>query len=184
MTGGTDPASRSPRGGRVGAARLLCLLLVAALLGAAVTWWAGRHWTRVEVVSASMSPTLRVGERAWVDTRYAGGRGVAAGDVVVFRDPGGFTDHPGSLVTKRVIALGGQSLSCCDGSGALLRDGRRLDEPYLPAGVVPSGLAFDVTVPAGSLWLMGDNRPASLDSRQAGPVPATAVLGRIRSAGR
>lgn len=163
--------------------RLLHLLLAGALGGAGLSAWAATQWARVEVVSTSMAPTLDRGERAWVDTSYAGGDQVSAGDIVVFRDPGGFTESAGTLVTKRVLATAGQTLVCCDRTGALLRDGRRVPEPYLPGGTPPSSLAFAVTVPDGHLWVMGDNRSHSRDSRQlgtrAGLVPVGAVVGRV-----
>lgn len=165
--------------------RLLALLLAGVLGGAGLSAWASARWQRVEVVSASMVPTLQPGDRAWVDTSWKGAAGIAAGDVVVFRDPGGFSDAAGTLVTKRVLATGGQTLICCDRAGALLREGRPVPEPYLAPGTPPSTLAFAVTVPDGQLWVMGDNRSHSLDSRQlhigtaSGLVPLEAVVGRV-----
>lgn len=152
-------------------------LVAGLLLGAGGATLAHQRWTRVVVVSASMAPTLEPSDRAWVDTAAS----VSAGDVVVFADPR-FAD---SLVTKRVLAVGGQRLVCCTPSGRLERDGVPLDEPYLLAGTAPSLLAFDVTVPAGSLWVMGDNRAHSLDSRQLhlatgdGFVDRDDVVGRV-----
>jgi signal peptidase I len=156
-------------------------LVAGLLLGAGGATLAHQRWTRVVVVSASMAPTLEESERAWVD-RSAD---VEAGDVVVFDDPDSRFTGRASLVTKRVLATGGQRLVCCTPTGRLERDGVPLDEPYLPDGTAPSQLAFDVRVPAGSLWVMGDNRAHSLDSRQLhlatgdGLVPVTAVVGRV-----
>jgi signal peptidase I len=158
---------------------------------------ASQRFGRALVVSASMSPTLEESSSAWLDRAAADGAGVEVGDVVVFEDPGGWEqaeralgvsvpsgDGP-LLITKRVLAVGGQTLSCCDDSGRLDRDGRPVDEPYLAAGARPSALAFDVTVPEGYVWVMGDNRARSLDSRQLyvgtgdGLVPVGNIVGRV-----
>ncbi|HXV92478.1 MAG TPA: signal peptidase I [Pseudonocardia sp.] len=135
------------------------------------------------------------------------------GDVVVFRGPEGWvnteftvarSDNPllrglqqmGSLIglappdekdfVKRVIAVGGQTVACCDANNRVLVDGEPLDEPYLyflpeagPARQSPFG---PVTVPAGQLWVMGDSRNNSADSRVPGhgPVPVENVIGQAR----
>ena len=87
---------------------------------------------------------------------------------------------------KRVIAVGGQTVSCCDARNRLLVDGRSFDEPYIyyapefgPARQVGFG---PVRVPEGQLWMMGDSRNNSVDSRAEGngPVPVTAVIGKAR----
>ena len=154
---------------------------------------ASQRFGRVLVVSASMSPTLEESSTAWLDR----GADVQVGDVIVFEDPGGWADAERALgvavpaadgpmlITKRVLAVGGQTLTCCDDSGRLDRDGRPVSEPYLAPGVSPSALAFDVTVPDGYVWVMGDNRAHSLDSRQLyvgtgdGLVPVGNVVGRV-----
>lgn len=154
---------------------------------------ASQRFGRVLVVSASMSPTLEESSTAWLDR----GADVAVGDVIVFEDPGGWADAERALgvsvppadgpmlITKRVLAIGGQTLSCCDDSGRLDRDGRPVPEPYLAPGVAASALAFDVTVPEGYVWVMGDNRAHSLDSRQLyvgsgdGLVPVANIVGRV-----
>ncbi len=103
-------------------------------------------------------------------------------------------------LVKRVIATGGQTVECCDDSGRVLVDGRPLDESYvvsdfdfdadrLTCSTVPaSGRCFGpVTVPVGNLWMMGDNRDHSADSRFhrsdefGGTVPVDAVIGRARA---
>jgi signal peptidase I len=158
---------------------------------------AAQRFGRVLVVSASMSPTLEESSSAWLDRAAADGAGVEAGDVVVFEDPGGWAkaeralgvevpDRDGPfLITKRVLATGGQTLSCCDHAGRLQRDGRPLEEPYLAPGTAGSTLAFDVRVPGGYVWVMGDNRAHSLDSRQlyvgtgSGLVPVDHIVGRV-----
>jgi len=94
---------------------------------------------------------------------------------------------------KRVIATGGQTVQCCDNSGRIVVDGTALAEPYVvndfpfltgqQSCTTPlrSGRCFDpVTVPAGSLWVMGDNRSNSADSRRHGSVPVADVIGQAR----
>lgn len=145
----------------------LVALLVLVLTALAAVRAAGR-WERMVVTSDSMSPTLVAGQEVWLDTAAAGGAGVEVGDVVVFTAPAGWAGEDRAVrMTKRVVAVGGSHVACCDSAGSLLVDGERLAEPYLPSDVAPSLLAFDVTLPAGSVWLMGDNRPDSRDSRQA-----------------
>jgi signal peptidase I len=135
------------------------------------------------------------------------------GDVVVFRGPDTWrnseftveeTANPlqrvlqglGSLVglappdekdfVKRVIAVGGQTVACCDPRNRVLVDGQPLDEPYIyflpdagPARQAPFG---PITVPAGTLWMMGDSRNNSADSRIPGhgAVPTSDVIGEVR----
>lgn len=158
-------------------------VVAGVVLATAAGLWAHHRWDRIVVVSASMSPTIAAGDTAWVD-RSVDGEDVAVGDVVVFHDPGGWTPDD-ALLTKRVLAVGGQHLICCGSDGRLERDGEAVAEPYLPDGARPSLLAFDVVVPAGHLWVMGDNRAHSLDSRQralggcAAFVPVSAVAGVV-----
>ena len=94
---------------------------------------------------------------------------------------------------KRIIATGGQTVQCCDEQGRVLVDNQPLTEPYVVndfpfltgqqscTTALRSGRCFDpVTVPAGSLWVMGDNRSNSADSRRHGPVPVSDVIGKAR----
>jgi signal peptidase I len=135
---------------------------------------------------------------------------VKRGDVVVFRDPGGWLppafqekrsaplqalrnglvfvglapDPAKQHLIKRVIGVGGDRIVCCDASGALVINGKPVKEKYLYKGNAPSEMKFDVTVPKGSLWAMGDHRAASEDSRyhqedpNKGMVPLNKVVGR------
>ncbi|MFA5843414.1 MAG: signal peptidase I [Coriobacteriia bacterium] len=130
--------------------------------------------TRI-VPTGSMEPTIHVGDRLLVnrfDTRFSPPE---RGDVIVFKS---WTQGQPDLV-KRVIALGGETVAM-DTQGRFTIDGMPLDEPYIinsnrltdPGGLLP------YTVPQGCLFMMGDNRNNSSDSRFNGPVPLSAVLGR------
>jgi signal peptidase I len=104
------------------------------------------------------------------------------GDVVVFQDPGGWLGPGmGDDLIKRVIGLPGDTVSCCDTQGRLQVNGHAVDEPYvlLQSGSDRvSGDDFSETVPAGQIWVMGDNRYDSADSRVHGTVPESDVVGR------
>jgi signal peptidase I len=156
------------------------------------------------VSQQSMLPTLTPGDRVLV-ARPAVDRPVARGDVVVAdvrgtflpgRAAGGaaaagplrwFRPPPsGALVVKRVVAVGGDRIACCDPEGRLLLDGVPLDDPPL-AVTGPGGAPFDTVVPPGSVWLVGDNRARSSDSRDhlgapgGGGVSESALVGRVVS---
>ncbi len=85
---------------------------------------------------------------------------------------------------KRVLGLPGDHVVCCDADGRLTVNGQQVAEPYLYAGDAPSQLKFSVIVPAGRLWLMGDHRSKSADSRSllgapgGGMVPLDRIIGR------
>lgn len=142
-----------------------------------------------DIPSGSMSPTLAVGDRVLVEKISD----VARGEIVVFHDPGGWLDRPavepgpvrGLLETagvlppqssdhviKRVVGMPGDRVECCDDQGRLLINGRPVDEGYL--GQPASSIRFVVTVPAGHVFVLGDNRSRSSDSRchlhDPGPV--------------
>jgi signal peptidase I len=158
------------------------------------------------IPSGSMEPQLVRGDRILVSkTDYSDG-GIERGDVVVFDGRGSFAPFtdPRSLVekaagmagqwlglrgsdtiyVKRVIGVGGDRVSCCAEDGRVSVNGQPLEEPYLAGADAPSETAFDVVVPEGRLWLMGDHRSESADSRSllgapgGGFVPEERVLGR------
>lgn len=156
------------------------------------------------VPSASMEPELEIDDKLLVEkVSLWGERRVERGDVVVFRDPGGWLGEPpqpgpvqqalslvglypsGGHLVKRVVAVGGDTVTCCDADGRVSVNGTPLDEPYLPRGARPSSVEFSVEVPQGRLWVMGDNRDNSEDSRfhqegdADGTVPEAAVVGRV-----
>jgi signal peptidase I len=131
--------------------------------------------------SDSMENTLRIGDTAFVDRTSD----VRRGDIVVFKAPewGG----SGAPYLKRVIAVGGDRVQCCDARHRITVNGKPLDEDYTTPE--STGQAFDVTVPPGRLWVMGDNRAVSADSRQhqgdpsRGTVAESNVEGRVFAVG-
>ncbi|MCR2784983.1 MULTISPECIES: signal peptidase I [unclassified Microbacterium] len=160
--------------------------IVAVVLGAALA--AGSHVTVFRVESASMAPAVPVG-----DVVVAGrtdGSTPARSDIVVFTDPGEWagrvarltgTDEVSPTFVKRVVGLPGERVVCCDAAGRVTVDGVPLAEPYLAdPDALASVLAFDVTVPADAVFVLGDNRAASIDSRYLGTVPVPVIVGTLQ----
>ena len=134
------------------------------------------------IPTGSMENTLGLGDRVAV-AKWRGGD-VHRGDVVVFdggttwgsvtgvapnaleRAVGAMEGHdPANVYVKRVIGVGGDRVACCDAQGRVTVNGTALQEPYVYPGDAPSDTRFDVLVPAGRVWLMGDHRSRSADSR-------------------
>ena len=165
------------------------------------------------IPSGSMENTLQINDRIIVNELQPSVFPLSRGDVVVFKDPGGWlpaaapqTGNPlqqgvGAVLdfvglgasdsdqhlVKRLIGLPGDHITCCNALGQMSVNGVPLKEPYvlLPAGQqAVSAKPFDVTVPAGKVWVMGDNRYNSADSRYhmddptKGFVPMNDVVGR------
>jgi signal peptidase I len=124
--------------------------------------------------STSMQNTLAPGDRLFV----VPGGSVRRGDVIVLR-VSARVSKTRALVVKRVIGLPGDHVACCDSRGLMTVDGRALDETYLYPGDPPSRIRFSVTVGKRQIWVMGDHRNISLDSRKWGAVPATGIVGRV-----
>ncbi|WP_431219465.1 signal peptidase I [Leifsonia xyli] len=149
--------------------------------------------TPFTVPSSSMQNTLHIGDRIVVDKLAYGSSPVQRGDVVVFTDPGGWLQASqktgggeGDYLVKRVVGIPGDHVSCCSTNGRITVNGREVYEHYAvePAGRPASASEFDVTVPAGSLWVLGDNRYNSRDSSQTqelgskGFVPIANIVGQ------
>jgi signal peptidase I len=123
----------------------------------------------VRIPSDSMAPTLEPGDHVVLDHR---GRAVSRGDLVVVPDP-----QDGTLIVKRVVAVGGDMVGISD--GVLEVDGRAVDEPYADRSLENGVYYGPYPVPDGRLFLLGDHRAVSVDSRAFGPVPATDVVGTV-----
>lgn len=160
------------------------------------------------IPSGSMEPTLRVNDRVLVDKLSYRFGSIHRGDVVVFNGLDSFTPEVapahhdglsgllhsvGAAVgvtgdehdfVKRVIGLPGDRVTCCDVQGRITVNGVPLDENYLYPGNAPSLEPFDIRVPPRRLWVMGDHRSVSADSRShlgdpgGGTVPTSKVIGK------
>jgi len=205
-------APRRTRGWLVLLRDIVVIVLIAVLVSFLVKTFLVRSFY---IPSGSMRETLQVDDRILVDEITPRFGGYARGDIVVFRDPGGWLDVVPSTpdkppvveawewvlslvglaapdsedhLIKRVIGLPGDHVVCCNALGQIEINGVPIDEtPYL---LLPTGKTsasedgFDVVVPSGSLWVLGDNRYASKDSRYNqdqpghGFVPLDNVVGR------
>ncbi|MGW4893889.1 signal peptidase I [Kitasatospora sp. NPDC004240] len=111
-----------------------------------------------KIPTASMSPTLKIGDT--VVGRTTDGTDIGRGDVVVFRDQA----WGGELMVKRVVAVGGDTVAVTGADHRLTVNGKPVDEPYLARPGAEGG-TFSTEVPTGRIFLLGDNRQGSLDSR-------------------
>lgn len=136
------------------------------------------------IPSLSMYPTLHEGDRVLVNKLSYHLHDVNRGDVIVFERPPSETSSNIPDLIKRVIGLPGESVTFVDGSVYI--NGKRLDESYLPDGTVtssanaPNKCTVDAPciVPDGQVWVMGDNRGDSKDSRYFGPIEQSSIVGR------
>lgn len=203
----SETAERN-RGGLLSFLRDLLIIVVIAFL---VSFLLKSFLVRsFYIPSQSMQHTLEVNDRILVNQLVPEVVDVQRGDIVVFEDPGGWlypkamqsepspleqflqtvglaADTSHEYVVKRVIGVGGDRVTCCGASGRVEVNGVPIDEPYI---VLPEGksraseIDFDVTVPEGSVWVLGDNRYASKDSRYnqeqpgKGFVPESQIVGR------
>ncbi len=163
------------------------------------------------IPSGSMENTLQIKDRVAVNKVPFISKNISRGDVVVFRDPDNWLPEivdydtnkyvakaKGALVAvgvlpnpakqylvKRVVGVAGDHIVCCTKGGNLTINDVEVTEPYIYAGNKPSEMKFDVTVPEGKIWVMGDHRGASADSRyhqediNKGFVPLSRVTGRV-----
>ncbi len=213
-----EPAQGSADGAQSGAGaavlsflsaarEVLVVLVIALALAALIKTFLVQAFF---IPSDSMQHTLERGDRVLVSKLTPGPFALHRGDVVVFKDPGGWlTEHPfdsapsgvrgavrtgltfvgllpsdsGQHLIKRVIGLPGDHVTCCT-QGKVVVNGVPITEPYLFPGNQPSDKTFDIRVPPGRIWVMGDHREVSQDSRfhqdteGGGTVPMSDVVGR------
>ena len=161
------------------------------------------------IPSGSMENTLQVKDRVAVNRIPFIGKDISRGDVIVFRDPAGWLPEASSVdgnkvtnaireglvlvgivpnpakqyLVKRVIGVAGDNVVAKD--QVLTINGKPTNEPYIFAGNTPSDTDFNITVPEGKVWVMGDHRGASGDSRvhqddvNNGMVPVEKITGRV-----
>ncbi|MDO5034178.1 MAG: signal peptidase I [Actinomycetaceae bacterium] len=179
------------------ARELFLILVLAILLSSALrAFLVQAFW----IPSSSMEDTLQVGDNVLVSRLTPGVFDLERGDVVVFRDANEWLGDPPEKtgaakffqsaleftglrpasgeqhLVKRVIGVGGDTIECCDDGGRLLVNGTPIDEPYLAPGSDNSLQPFKVTVPDRHLWVMGDNRNHSADSRAHMVIPDLAYV--------
>lgn len=140
------------------------------------------------IPSESMVPTLKINDRVLVNKLSYRLHDVNRGDIIVFERPEGESNDQVKDLIKRVIALPGESVVINDNK--IYINGQQLAEPYLPAGTIntpgPGGATWThkcttddpCVVPEGAVWVMGDNRTNSKDSRYIGPIPEDKIVGR------
>ena len=127
------------------------------------------------IPSASMDPTLAIGDRVLVNKMSYRLHDVHRGDLIVFERPPTSTGPEKDLI-KRVIGLPGETVE--SRGGEIFVNGRRLDEPYLEDDIPPGEPVERRRLPRDHYWVMGDNRASSSDSRAFGPIEEDTIIGR------
>lgn len=151
---------------------IICILIAVALAALVRTYLIEPY----RIPTGSMLSTIQLNDMVLANKLvYKVGVKPKYKDIVVFKDPTGQY----SQLIKRVIAVGGQTVDLRDGS--VYVDDKKLEEPYThgkPSEVLSAQVQFPYKVPEGNIWVMGDNRTDSADSRVFGAVPMNTVYGR------
>ncbi|GAA4365066.1 signal peptidase I [Paeniglutamicibacter cryotolerans] len=151
--------------------------------------------------SGSMENTLLPGDGIAVNRLAYANSGIQRGDVVIFDGRGSFLPYErsdaldgllwalrlrgnDSVYVKRVIAVGGDTVDCCSADGKVRVNGKPIDEPYLYPGNAPSETPFAAVVPQGRIWVMGDHRAESADSRSLLGAPGGGMINTERVIGK
>lgn len=178
---------------------LLAVVIGAVIVASLLRGFVGQMFI---IPSISMQNTLQIDDRVVVEKLSS----IKRGQVVVFANPGGWLsgvvptergplgqalefvgvlpDTSTEHLIKRAVGMPGDHVVCCDARGRITVNGHALDETYLYPGDAPSRDPFDIVVPPGRLWVMGDHRADSADSRDhlgdpgGGTVPVGKVIGR------
>lgn len=167
----TSESTKSKRRRSVHSTVIETLLIVAAAF--AIAMLVQTFMFRITgILQRSMEPTIYPGDRIVVNCLTYHFREPERGDIVVVRDP----EDPKKDIIKRVIAVGGETIELLD--GILYIDGELVDEPYVVNEDVIRGQA-KITIPEDYVYIMGDNRPASGDSRGFGTVAEDDIIGNV-----
>lgn len=199
-----DERRRDEKQGSLGR-ELIVIVVVALALSVLVRTFVAQAFY---VPSSSMEDTLQIQDRILVSKLSTQLGGVNRGEVVVFTDPGGWlppAEKPtgvsgmlrdalmwigllpsdtGEDLVKRVIGVGGDHVVCCNVKGQIVLNDVPLVEPYVKPGSRTDQVKFDIVVPEGRVFVMGDNRADSSDSRfhldvDKGTIPVANVVGRV-----
>lgn len=193
-----------------GLREIVIIVVMAMVLSLVVKTWIAQAFF---IPSGSMEPTLQRGDRVMVSKIHRAFSDIHRGDIVVFRDPAGWLppsaqpeasnsirgairqgltfiglmpDPGDEHLIKRVVGVGGDHVVCCDDANRLVVNGAPIEEPYVYPGDEASSIHFDIRVPEDSVWVMGDHRSDSQDSRfhplegdgTEGSIPLDHVVGR------
>ncbi|GIF45346.1 signal peptidase I [Actinoplanes xinjiangensis] len=170
----------SPQTSRARWVEFLVLVVVAVVVAALVGTFLVQTFY---IPSPSMEQTLLLDDKVLVNKTAYRFQPPGRGEIAVFEPPLEWSAVPGQSYIKRIIGVGGDHVVCCDPDRRITVNGHALDEDYLFPGDAPSDKPFDVTVGAGSVFVLGDHRSASGDSREHldaanGTVPEDRLVGR------